>query len=88
MRCNSGQEGKFFYPEYFFLFVKPFKEGALSQRFPVGLCVSLLNGYALVCYKDVVTDFARLGKMKNARFCKNFERFCKIYFVRRGYFCP
>ena len=66
MGCDSGQEGKFFYPEYFFLFVKPFKEGTLSQRSPVGLFVSLLNCCISSCCRVVVTDFARLGKMKNA----------------------
>ena len=52
------------------------------------LNLSLLNHYSTVDCEAFVTDFAILGKVKNARFCNVFDRFCKIFLARCGYFCP
>ena len=63
--------------------------GRSFRRSPkILLNLSLLNHYSTVDCEDFVTDFAILGKVKNARFCNVFDRFCKIFLARCGYFCP
>lgn len=51
------------------------------------LNLSLLNRYSAVNCEAFMTDFAILGKVKNARFCNVFDRFCKIFFAQLPYLC-
>ena len=63
-------------------------EGGFRRVSNFFLNLSLLNRYSIAICEAVMTDFAILGKVKNARFCKIFDRFCKIFLARCGYFCP
>ena len=77
-----GWKRKIFHPEKFFFVLQGVvllpREGDFLRVSIFVLNLSLLNRYSTVNCEASMTDFAILGKVKNARFCKIFDRFCKI----------
>ena len=85
MGVYFGWKRKIFHPAKLFFVLQggillP-REGDFRQESNFLLNLSLLNHYSTVDCEAFVTDFAILGKVKNARFCNVFDRFCKIFFA-------